>query len=545
MAMKGDRNLLRPGSRTGAEAPPLGREEILENYEFYNGDHWNVSIFKERSLIIETELQRQQVEEFHQKFQSDNVLKDIVERKVNGLLGEDPSWFFADEDMEPLESVPGGIDKILQRFLRSQKLLSSSMFAGKGSKNCLEKAITNAYIGGKGYVRLYDPQRFNIPLLMHSPDPFSVVIGRDGNGLPTWIRYTYTLKNDETQVEHQMIDETTGFTVFRTLEGHSSNYVETFGIDHETGFEEGSVIDQWEMDLGGSYSIYEIALEPMINKDNKRSQKAINQILTLSLNNVMFTIPRDSVLNGLPPGKFTTNEQGQIEYVRDEKLEYVPPGSTTYISGYPIFGGNLGEGRGAGKKITGYTNPSVHTHTPFETTYFSENLEQFRLNIYRRAKQEFVLRQVADKEKSGVAHKILRDDFMQSMQKDSTTIIECLKTVYKTSIFMLNQASLVTRTAIKNTELVVELNLTISDILPDDKRVIIEEYNANLVSQFTAINQLGYEAEEEIPKIEAELEQRAELMQETFDSDAFPQPNQGQSRSQENSEDLPNSENVG
>ncbi|NEO43167.1 MAG: hypothetical protein F6K55_03215 [Moorea sp. SIO4A3] len=492
---------MKASNREGTRLIGLTREEILENFEFYDGDHWPLSIFIQKAAEVTDERQLKRLESLRAMFQEFNKIQEIVERNIRALLEEEPAITFTDLDLEEIENVPLNLDTQLKNFLRSQKRLAVSMINGSSSKQAIKKtvfkkAVTDALICGRGYIRAYDPQRYNVPLALHAPDPLQVQIGRSYDGFLNWIKYSYRETKDVIRTEHQTVDRNTGLTIFRTLENDSISNTSLGDYRHEEGFLEEEVIEQWVLDLNGGYSIYEIGLTPLVNKSTKRLQNGINGVMTLALNNIFYTIPRTSVTNGMPPGEFVVGPGGQLEFKEKKDVEDAAPGSTDFVPGIPLFNEN--------RDVVNYTNPNIFTHEPFSTEHFLATYETLKRGIYESAHQGFVLRQSQDSNLSGVAHTVLKIDFISLLRDQALVVVEGLRNTYLTSLLMLNQADPSTIAAIKNLDLMIELHIGAGDVLPEDQKEIREDYNAGLVSQFTAINELGRDPDFEMSKIEEE-----------------------------------------
>ena len=485
-------------NRTGVRLHEPNISQIKHLFNYYDGDHWFTSLTRSRIVAFDTKEQVKRARALQKDFVSCNKVKEVVDRHTRALVGKPPSWFFADPTGEALETVPGQLDKQLHSFLTQYERQSQSMLTGFGGKSALEQAIAHAKVCGRGYLRIYNPDYFGIPITIHSPDPTQVFIGRDSNGYPRYVKYTYTdYETDQVLTEHQMVDQSSGLTIFRTLVGDTGRRESANGY---YGYEDAEIMpgSEYSLDLGGAYSIYEFKLDSLISLDLQRLQDSYNYILSLMIPNLGDAgFSRQSILNGLAPGAWEENEEThELEYVQKGEFK-TNPGSVNFIQGIPVY---------TDGEITGYTNPQMVTNEPSSVDHFTSSLAAIEENIYRSVQQGFIL---ADSESnlSGVSRDKLEDDFRLMLEKEAMAVQEGISSIYRTVLMMLNMEDQGVLEQIKKTDLSVQLNIYIGKLTAEEVREARENFSAGLISGYTTRMLLGVEdADDEAAKIEEEMQ---------------------------------------
>ncbi|MGL5922898.1 hypothetical protein, partial [Chroococcidiopsis sp.] len=286
------------------------------------------------------------IEQIERVFQSRNIIAECINRQKNALVGKKAHWYIADKAGNRLKDDSASVaELLLNRWIDKQYALSRSH--ENSLSNAIAEATKNMLVAGKGYLRLWSPKRFrNSPDLitrvaLHSPHPDSVVINRDVDGFIDSIEYQYSA-NDLKRTEIQRIDELTNLTIFTTLNEQEQE------IEEET----------LAIDLGGRFSIFEMAAPSLITSSIKSAQNAINFVLTMMVRSAEVGGFRERLILGAqPPGHW--DEDGLFTPDSDFTIG---PGRTSFIQGVPLtdeIGG-----------LKGYTNPSVNYVEPVSPQTF-------------------------------------------------------------------------------------------------------------------------------------------------------------------------------
>lgn len=510
----------RTRTRVGTRLKDFTPAQIRYLYNYYNGDHWLTSFAKSRLRNSGDDTdQATRALEIEKEFVSCNKVREIIDRHTESLVGHSPGWYFVDLDGQVIESVPQQLDIQLHDFLKRYEEESSSMNSGRSGRSAIEQAIIDAKICGKGYIRVYNPNYYGIPLTIHSPDPLQVFVGRDGNGYCRYIKYTYSNFDDETTLtEHQMIDPDTGLTVFRTLVGDvgaRAPRADYYGYE-DAEVQPGST---YSLDLGGRFSLYEVRLNPLLTIDLQRLQDALNYVVSMMVRNLGDAgHAREWLLNALPPGQWLPNDStNELEYVQEGRIK-TNPGAINFVQGIPSFD-ELGH-------VNSYTSPQLVVSEPSSVEHFTQSFKNIEEAMYRVAKQGHVLADISGN-LSGVSREKLQDDFRKALEKDSQPVRQAIISIYSVVLMMLNADSPEVIKAIKDVDLNVDLNIDLGSPTGDEIREARENYSAGLISAYTTRVFLGVDdPEDEAAKVEEEQVALAPLLVDPLNPNPADNPTQ-------------------
>jgi hypothetical protein len=347
---------------------------------------------------------------------------------------------------------------------------------------------------------------------LHAPHPNDVEVIRDAAKLPRQIRYTYTGDDDQTYVEVQELGDD-GLTYFWTEDSGGDRF------------------DESSLNLGGRFTIQEIAGPPLISQSIRQQQDGLNYLLTIWLRGLQYAgFLEDIITNGLPPGTF------------DEDGTFIPaqqglrrgPGATQWISGRPILDPETGS-------VTGYTTPAINTKQPVDVTSFDTTVKAQIAGLYEEFGQAHILG--ADTQLSGVSRVQLRQDFVLSCQEDAAALRIALSDLFACTLLLVGQAS-------PDIRIAVEPRLAIAEPLPEEKDVTRADYEADLLSQHTAMARNGVDdPDAEIERINEEKKARMEMAEELGLNDVIGEedngPDSGSSDRRANPNGVPDSSDSG
>ena len=421
----------------------------MNNFDYYNGNTWQFWIGPK--VAQNTPQHVEVMAEVQRVFQSANKIGEVVDRHRRALIGRPAQWYFTNPDGERAEASKA--DVILQKLIDRWS----------HRKNPLVEAVTSLLVEGKGYLRLWSPvQRANSAnpydrLAIHSPSPASVEIKRDGDGFVQEILYRYVDSKSSPLTERQYLDEM-GRTVFETIKG-------------------GTIAETLVLDLGGGYSIVELERSPLVTDSAKRAQNGINYALTMLLRNLGYSgFLRELILNAQPPGEWIEDRNsptGQKFIPNPDGFES-GPGVTNFVMGAPTYD--------SAGNVTGYTSPQVNVRQPIATQIFLETVQTATRIIYEAVGQGHIL--ATDAQLSGVSRVQLRQDFVTALGEDSQLIGGALAEIYKSALLMLGEGQ-------RDLDMVVKLQLSVSQATPEEMREIRENYRSGLLSRATAMGLLG------------------------------------------------------
>lgn len=432
-----------------------------ENLDFYNGDvfkYWCGPTLKESDPHYE-----EVASQIKKVFQSRNIIAECIDRLRNALVGKRPNWYISDFVGNRVEDDTASVaEKLLQRWISRTYTLSNSH--ENSLTNAIAESVKNMLVTGRGYLRLWSPKRFRVSpdlitrVAMHSPHPDSVVVLRDSDGFINSYEYSYSSSNLK-RVEVQTIDESTNFTIFRTLDETGKE------IEEET----------FAIDLAGRFSIFEMVAPSLITDSIKSHQNAINFVMTMMVRSAEVGGFRERLILGAqPPGSWDENGL----FTPDGDF-VIGPGKTSFIQGVPMMD-ELGG-------LKNYTNPSVNYAEPVSPQTFIDTINAFVSSIYHSLSQSHLLG--SDLQLSGVSREQARQDFQTKLGEHSDIVAEAISGAYGSALMMLVQEDIATY---KNLDVVVTLKLNATSPLPEERDRLLKFQQAGLLSKATAMNLSGY-----------------------------------------------------
>lgn len=448
---------------------------LTENLGYYDGstsfDNWIGPGFPRDNPKYQ-----EVMEAIAKVFQSRRIIAECVDRHRTALVGKKPHWYLVDGLGSRLENNSASVaEKLLQRFINRQARLAISTEAQL--QDAIAEAVKNMLVTGRGYLRLWSPRRYRnsgdpiLRVCMHSPHPGSVTIQRDSDGFVTAIQYTY-IENNKQRKEKQVVDLDSGLTFFTTLDETE------ISVPEETFY----------LNLGGQYSVYELRSPPLITESAKQAQDAINFALTMMIRGVEVAGFRERLILGAqPPGQW--DDEGRFH--PDTQFN-IGPGQTSFIQGVPTHD-ETGQ-------LKGYTSPSVSYAEPVSPQTFIDTVQAFTAVIYHEFKQSHLLG--SDLQLSGVSREQARQDFETALGEHVPIIEAAIAGIYRSALMMMIQPE---AERYRDLDVMVQLRLNASKLLPEERQENREDYKAGLRSRTTAMAASGIDDQDaEIELIRAE-----------------------------------------
>ncbi|MHC5755937.1 MAG: phage portal protein [Nostoc sp.] len=444
-------------------------DKATENWSYYCGDtfqFWTGPKPAEGDQY--SEVITKQIEE---GYISNNLIKECVDRNVAAMIGLMPHWFLyagsevSDSNKEERSPQVMEAEKILQTWI-TQMLKHIAMQDGDEDANPLTMAVTQMLVTGRGYLRIYRPKRYkkllNAKLYqkirLHCPALGSVRVDRDDDGEIEQISYTY-----KGGTEIQSLDPETGKLTFTVT--HSGD---------RDGEQKQS--ETWVSDFGGRWTIYELRSPPIINKDIKRLQNAINKALTMLGRNLDLAGFLERVItNAQTPGEWIEdpNRPGKQRFVPDKRGLQMGAGKTTFLSGIKLDDG-------------AYTTPGVTYRDPIDITTFVSSVGLFAARLYLAFNQGHILAS-GDGAISGISRVQLRQDANLSLDRPAPVIENAFANILEVVLRFLEPVKY------KDTFATVKLRKGINYITPEETAETRTNYQVRLISRTTAMSNLGIE----------------------------------------------------
>ena len=436
--------------------------------DYYNGNHFRFWVGS-RPDYNDIEVWR----EIERIFTSENIIGECIDRQVNTVVGKEPEILIDNKPLEDSSQMQGWLDFMHQNYQLSKNTDDSSVF---------HVIIKNLCIRGIAYVRLFTPLRYansSNPLqrvFIHSPHPDNVSLKYDDDGILDSIDY-YT----EDTIEHQEQNPETGMLDITVYDRKNNN----------------SVIQEFNLDLNGGWTIYKIQSTSLITPSAKQLQNNINLVLTMmGRNTIQAGFLERLLLNAQTPGNFVEDSDGELRFQPDESGFQTGASAVNYVQGLPSSGDP--------QQPEGYEKPEVVFRDPVSVETFERALNLLKLSLYNKFNQGHVLANV-NPEMSGISREQSRHEFVlstvQLTNKVNSALSAALTTVYK----MISG---------RNGTVKVEFKPEPGVLDPESRKAILSEYQAGVVSHHTTLQRLNVgEPTEELEKLKGEREQDLELTQ--------------------------------
>jgi hypothetical protein len=468
--------------------------------EFYNGNHWQDSLgfigqLPPNSLPGAAFM----LADIKAGFVSENVVQEVIETHVGGILGREPIWSFLPSEGEADRANKASFENVTGETL-------TPWWNERKALRDLQKAVTILLCESVSVRRLFFPRK-GVPLIASNladalKSIYFETVTADTAGVFT---------DPDTQAD-------IGIFLFEEKDAEgtvTSQCAELSFLDEDGNTacrvvrDKGDPTDYGPYQLGGRLLICQLDRRALITEQVQSNQRALNLAHTMMMRNVNMAGSRErTVTNAQPPipstGKVSITSVATKVDGRFPGTFKTGAGAVNFVMGYPIHDedGN----------IKGYTNPNVNISDPVSVETFVATSDHYREAIYSQCHQRHVL--IVDKaDTSGRAREVARREFERSL-KETKTIIDAagrwqLETTLRLAAQVSNQVS-------RYAQLRADFNCLIDAGEPDPakQQQVLEMRKPGgprlqpLISDETARNWAGVEdAAAELAKIEQEAQQ--------------------------------------
>ena len=423
-------------------------------------------------------------------FQTNNLIRNCIDRHVRALIGRFPNWFFKDASGDRVETDPeegegevnspaSDAELLIQRWIDRIQSLSQTQEADLGDP--FKKAVKDLAVTDTAYLRIWTPEKFKEAkdpirrVAIHSPDIGAIEFIYDKDKFLEKIYYRYQVDNVD-YIESQSIDEVTGETVIQTLDSNEKQVLDD---------------EEIRLNLGGRYTVYKMSAPSLITQSARDAQNAVNFVLTMLMRNLeQAGFLERIILGAQPPGNWEEVD-GIKKFVPDNSFK-IGVGQTAFIQGTPNFD--------ADNNVTGYSNPSVNYRDPVDVTTFERSHALATSIIYHQMGQGHLL--ATDLNMSGIARVQSRQDFDTTLEEHRNTVQSAIGGILGAALMLMVDDP----APYEGLDVAVQLRLSTSKALPEELRENREDYGAGLKSRTTAMSAIGIEdvdAEQQLRKAEA------------------------------------------
>jgi len=452
---------------------PTVSENYKKSYPMWEGDHWQGGEGWESVLPDQKSGNAQKYEKekkrIKEAFTSQNVIREVVERHLNGVIGRLPSLDYLrageeeeDEERERAEDVAepmpdaSEVTKILRRAGRHVLC---------GAPPCLRVYPNPKAYTGEGTLR--DDLGFEMAaeVLMHEviAPTQGLVTKIDGEQIAAYWREDDT---DERTVEVSILDDE-GQTVLAVIE-------------EEDGREETErTIDRSDpLDLGRRLHMEEIDREALITAQVRQQQHGVNKALTMADTNLDWGGFVERIfLNAQRPQKRKEKKTGETEWV--DAPYTAGAGETTFLAGV------VTETQEGDQRIA---NPKVKIKEPTDVDTFEDTKNMYYETILSEADQRHILMS-GDASSSGIARIAARKEYVASLRPTMRT----LSKAGSWSIHILPRfASILSgENRMSGVQASINLRLDRGVLSTDEQRVLMEQVENEQLSLRTMLDRMG------------------------------------------------------
>lgn len=409
-----------------------------EKWDYYLGD-MESAISSWSGVIDDPELKHFR-ERLKHSIYFYNAIAEVAEHYVGGLVGKAPRV---------------SKNAKIEEWLIHQDRLSTQW----NKPDPIITAVTQAIVTGESFIRIYKPKKYQ-----DSPNPINQIamhvcgledvdIDRDEDGFLQRIKYTY-----RTEANNQSYTE-----IYELLDNGLTSIWSGYAGDEPT-----------VIDLGGRLPIFHLKLKSPITDSLLSAQRHLNKTLTMLSESISLGgFPDRTFLNVQPPGHYIEDPNSPTGYRFEQNLSYVKfgPGQTAFLQGYPI-----------GNPPESYANPSVHFRDPVDTSSFDRSFKIGLETIYRTARLGHLLSE-GDGSISGISRITMKSSYYIALKALAKPIEELLESIYESVLYLIGAYQ----------PIEVKLQITSGETLPEERKQILEEFNAGLISRRTAMMQVGIE----------------------------------------------------
>lgn len=394
----------------------------IANTLFYEGDHWQSGNGWIGAKPLITHGLNQTLLQIKEAFVSENVIAEVVDRHVGGILGREPLWGFVPQQtvsqstqtrrnrfaklfsfVLPKSQSPAQIDKLAQEADEALTVWWDQAKPRKKLKEALAKCLNEEKI----LLRLFVPRGLTkdgqIPQQRSLTDALKFlhidVVCSDKGGV--FIDSTtqkpfglYVYKVDQsTCVELSYVNEL-GQTILQALSDNPE-----------------LVVDPIPYDLQGRLWMFEVNRKALITEQIRSNQKSLNLALTMMMRNVNLAGNLERVIINAerPKQKIKVADSSQASGYREETIDsewLTGPGVSNLLSGLLI--------RDDDGKIIGRANPNISYRDPVPIDTFVGTRDSMYASILGQAQQTHALIS-GDAQASGKSREQARAEYRSSL----------------------------------------------------------------------------------------------------------------------------------
>lgn len=473
----------------------------IVNTKFHGGDHWQNSNGWMGAKPLLTPASMSTLLQIKEGFVSENVIKEVNDRHVQGILGREPLWGFVPQEV-PARST----ETRRRRFSRvfgflfgngnqstQQPVNAAAQEADdaltvwwdqRQPRKQLKEALTKCLNEDRVLLRFFVPRGLyknaTVPVQPSLTNALQLlhldIVTSDKGGVFTdhetqrpFALYVYDVDGKKC-VDLSYVNES-GQTIFQVLSDNPELVVEPIPYD-----------------LQGRLWMYELERPALITEQVRAAQKALNLDLTMLMRNVNLAGNLErTIMNAEPPKRIIkVPDANQPTGYREETIDgefLIGPGVSNMLAGMLI--------RDEHNKIIGRANPNISYRDPVEISTFVGTRAQLRECILGQVQQLHIMIS-GDSTVSGRSREQARAEYRGSLQDSKEPLDDGGRWLLETGLRI--AAQFCSRSG-NFAGLRCDFDARIEDgpVSPEDRSANREDVKAGLLSKETAMSRGGVE----------------------------------------------------
>ena len=381
--------------------------------EFMKGDHWQQSKGWSGPIPQQNSADYTLVaSEIEKGFVSKNVIKEVTDRAVNGVVGREPKIVLTHKDKRNVKLIKEA-EETLAQFFKDKDVLKE-----------VQKALRNSFVAGKSTLRLFIPNGLmnNGVVEINEKDPLSFLYVDAPDALSSGVVTEDSTKEKAGIYIGKYTDasgkeiEVAEVTYLLPIESESGKRFTEITTIPEKGQGETA-----QLDLNGKLMIYELGMPALITDSVLSQQKMLNLNLTMmQRNSVLGGYLERVILNGQLPGHYEEINGEQV-FVREDFI--TGAGTINAINGVPQFDEN--------GNVASYSNASISYRDPVSVKTFLESKQASYEAILEETQQLHALIS-GDATASGDSRRMAISSFVSSLRIPKYTTERALEWLAET-----------------------------------------------------------------------------------------------------------------
>lgn len=472
----------------------------VSNWEFYTGNHWQKGKgWIGAKPLLGCEGYTQTLKQIEDAFVSENVIKEVVDRHVGGILGREPLWGFVPQSTVKESTVSrrrrfaklfnfvidaftrGDMDKRAQEADEALTIWWDSANPRKQLKEALKRCLNEE----RALLRLFVPRGLydkdkEIPVQTDLSKALSLihidVVPSDKGGV-----FTDTNTQQPFAIYHYQVDKANCIELSYVNEA-GETVLQILSDKPEL------VVDPIPYQLQGRLWMHELCRPALITEQIRAEQRSLNLDKTMMMRNVNLAgnLERTIMNAERPKKKVNVADANSPTGYREEVVEApfeVGAGATNYLAGMLIRDDN--------GVVIGRANPNISFRDPVPIETFVGTRKECRESILGQAQQTHMLI-AGDATASGRSREQARGEYRSSLNDSKEPIDDGGRWILETPLRLAAQFC---ARAGEFAKLRCDFDSRIEDgpVSAEERSANREDVKAGLLSRETAMSRNGTE----------------------------------------------------